>query len=262
MIEGDFQNGPNPHGGGYKTNQRGDSHLIVWDLDNNLGYELYGVSRPADPTLFPNTDGDELTKTDQKWHAAQETVWNFKTDSFRTLGATSADAAGLSILAGLARPDEAATVAQGGQGAITHALRMTLPDDDINPQYILSGIAHGEYVAGRQQSAARRTHAAEEQLTVNAVINNMPPQSQIVARDAEIRAHRRGHRQCDVVTGTSASKSASNTISQRWDLDDIFASNGLQTLTAADFEVVDLTPVVNSLSAASGHAGSLSNCQR
>jgi hypothetical protein len=101
VIEGDFQNGPNPNGGGYGVNQRGDSHLIVWDVDNNLGYELYGVTRPTDPTLFPNNADIELPHTDGLWHAAQETVWNFNMDSFRTLGMTSADAAGLSILAGL-----------------------------------------------------------------------------------------------------------------------------------------------------------------
>src|SRR5262249_11640236 len=55
VIEGDFQNGPNMNGGGYNAGQRGDSHLIVWDQDNNVAYELYGVSRPNDPTLFPNT---------------------------------------------------------------------------------------------------------------------------------------------------------------------------------------------------------------
>jgi hypothetical protein len=70
------------------------------------------------------------------WHAAQETVWYINTDQYRTLGDTSADAAGLSILAGLARPDEGLPVSQGGQGAIDHALRMTLPGSDFNPQYI------------------------------------------------------------------------------------------------------------------------------
>src|SRR5580698_5949338 len=138
VIEGDYQDGPNPYGAGYSTNdlQRGDSHLIVWDEDNNIGYELFGTSRPADTNLFPNTDGVELPHTDGLWHAAQESVWNFNTNSFRLLGETSADAAGLSILAGLARPDEGLTVVQGGQGAINHALRFTLPAGDINPQYI------------------------------------------------------------------------------------------------------------------------------
>src|SRR5208337_1611089 len=87
-------------------------------------------------TLFPNTSDVELPHTDGSWHAAQETVFNMNTDDFRTLGETSADAAGLSILAGLARPDEALPVSQGGQGVINHALRVTLPASDINPQYI------------------------------------------------------------------------------------------------------------------------------
>src|SRR5580693_1529994 len=39
VIEGDYQNGPNPNGPGYNDGQRGDSHLLVWDEDNNIGYE-------------------------------------------------------------------------------------------------------------------------------------------------------------------------------------------------------------------------------
>src|SRR5271169_4243348 len=67
VVEGDYQNGPNPNGGGYNAGQRGDSHLIVWDEDNNVGYELYGACRPADPLTF-----NEVSHTDGKWHAAQE----------------------------------------------------------------------------------------------------------------------------------------------------------------------------------------------
>jgi hypothetical protein len=48
-----------------------------------------------------------------------------KTNAFRTIGWTSADAAGLSLLAGLVRPDEALPVSQGGQGVINHAIRFT-----------------------------------------------------------------------------------------------------------------------------------------
>ena len=40
VIEGDYQNGPNTNGPGYNTGQLGDSHLIVWDEDNNIGYGL------------------------------------------------------------------------------------------------------------------------------------------------------------------------------------------------------------------------------
>ncbi len=52
VIEGDYQNGPNPNGPGYASNQRGDSHLLVWDEDNNIAYELYAVARPSDPVTL------------------------------------------------------------------------------------------------------------------------------------------------------------------------------------------------------------------
>src|SRR5437773_1265238 len=117
VLEGDFQNGPN-----VGVDSRGDSHLLVYDLDNNVAYEFYRASRPSE-----NADGH--------WHADQETVWDMKTNTFRTLGWTSADAAGLSILAGLARPDEALPTSQGGQGVINHAIRFTLQNSIILDQF-------------------------------------------------------------------------------------------------------------------------------
>src|SRR5262245_20634823 len=118
VLEGDYQNGPRPG-----VDNRGDSHLLVWDADKNIAYEFYRASRPNE-----NIDG--------KWHADQETVWDMKTNQFRTLGWTSADAAGLSILAGLVRPDEALPVSQGGQGVITHAIRFTLQNSIILNKFL------------------------------------------------------------------------------------------------------------------------------
>jgi hypothetical protein len=259
VIEGDFQNGPNTAGGGYNSGQRGDSHLIVWDEDNNVAYELYGVSRPNDPTLFPNTSGVELTKTDTAWHAAQETVWNMNTDTFSTLGATSADAAGLSILAGLARPDEALPVSQGGQGVINHALRVTLPKGDVDPQYV--------YPASHEVSATQASNHVPlgtrlrlaNNATVNALIANMPPESKAIA----VAMQQYGLIVADLgsamyVTGASATIDTvdSPNLDLTWNLNDIFASNGLEALTAGDFQVVSLTPVVTGLSATSAAPGS------
>ena len=257
VIEGDYQNGPNPNGGGYNANQRGDSHLIVWDEDNNIGHELYGATRPTDSTLFPNNGGVELSHTDGKWHAAQESVWNFNTSSFRMLGETSADAAGLSILAGLARPDEGLTVAQGGQGVINHALRFTLPSSDINPQYIYPA----SHMVSTSQGADNLPLGSRLRLkstpAVNTLISNMPPESQIIARAMQ----QYGLILADVgsamyVTGASAAVNATNGIGLTWDQNDIFASNGLKKLNAGDFDVVNFMPVVSSLSATNGPPGS------
>ncbi len=258
VVEGDYQNGPNPNGGGYDANQRGDSHLIVWDEDSNTAYELYGVTRPSDPNLFPDNNGDELPHTDGLWHAASETVWHMNTDNFRTLGYTSADAAGLSILAGLARPDEGLTVAQGGQGVINHALRMTLPAGDVNWQYIYPG----SHIVNHNQSSSNLPMGARLRLanntTVNNLINAMPPESKIIAQAMQ----KYGLVLADIgtamyVTGSSASQDANNNIAHTWNMDnDILASNGLKVLTAADFEVVNLAPIVTRLSATSGVANS------
>jgi hypothetical protein len=253
VIEGDYQNGPNPHGGGYKAGQRGDSHLIVWDEDNNIAYELYGVTRPADPTLFPNTSGVEKPHTDGLWHAAQESVWNMSADSFRPLGNTSADAAGLSILAGLARPDEGLPTSQGGQGAINHALRFTLPSGDVNPQYIYPA----SHVVNTASGSSNLPFGARLRLkntsAVNAKINSMGPEAQIIAHAMQ----QYGLVLADIgsamyVTGTSAAQDANNNISSTWDMNDVL---GLHALTASDFQVVNLRPAVTGLSASSGSAG-------
>ena len=256
VIEGDFQDGPNPNGGGYNLNQRGDSHLIVWDEDNNVAYELFGVSRPTDPTLFPNTANVELPHTDGLWHAAQESVWNMNTDSFRTLGETSADAAGLSILAGLARPDEGLPVSQGGQGAIDHALRVTLPAAAINPQYIYPGSHMVSTMQGPDNLPLGSRLRLANTPTIDSLISNMPPESQIIAHAMQ----QYGLIVADIgsamyVSGASASVDAGNNINLTWDLNDIFATNGLEALNAGDFQVVNLTPVVTGLSASSAAPG-------
>jgi hypothetical protein len=255
VIEGDFQNGPNPNGGGYNANQRGDSHLLVWDEDNNVAYELFGATRPSDPLLFPDTNGNENPHTDGRWHAAQESVWNMKTDNFRPLGNTSADAAGLSILAGLARPDEATPVSLGGQGVINHALRLTLARGDILPQYIYPGshIVSGSIASNKLPFGGRLRLMNTP--AINSIISGMGPQAQAVAHAMQ----QYGLVLADVgssmyVTGASAAEDANNNNTFTWG--DMSDALGLRNLSASDFQVVDLTPTVTGLSVAGSPVGS------
>jgi hypothetical protein len=246
VIEGDYQNGPNPSGPGYNAGQRGDSHLLVWDEDNNIGYEFYGAARPADTNLI-----SEASHTDGRWHAAQETVWNYNTNDFRTLGYTSADAAGLSILAGLARPDEGLPVSQGGQGAINHALRMTLPSGIVSDQYIFPA-SHIVTASGKLPFGSRLR--LRNNSTVNSLIATMGPESQIVAHAMQ----QYGLILADIgssmyVTGASAAVNATNRISLVWDMNDILG--GLRQITASNFDVVNLTPAVTNLSRGDGATG-------
>ena len=86
-----------------KIENGSDSHVLTIDKDNCVLYELYAASRSGGG-----------------WNAAQASKFNLKSNALRPDSWTSADAAGLPILPGLAKYDEVAS------GAITHALRFTV----------------------------------------------------------------------------------------------------------------------------------------
>ena len=237
VLEGDQQNGPTV---GLDT--RGDSHLLVYDVDNNILYEFYAASRPSE-------------NSDHQWHADQESVWNLNTNSFRTIGFTSADAAGLPILPGLARPDEALPVSQGGQGVITHALRMTLQNSVILNQFLYpaSHVAN----AGNNNAAIEPPMGARFRLKASVDISKLAPETQVIAqalKDYGLIVADNGSN--FYISGSSYSVDANNNQDLTWDDDDIqSAIDGLKSLTFSDFEVVSLTPVVTGLSTSTGSAG-------
>jgi hypothetical protein len=238
VIEGDKQNGPT-----VGLANRGDSHLIVYDVDNNIDYEFYGASRPSE-----NSDG--------MWHAAQKSVWNLNTNTFRTLGWTSADAAGLPILPGLARPDEALPTSQGGQGVINHAIRMTLANSIILDQFLYpaSHVAN----SGNTDAAIQPPMGARLRLKANVDISGLDPESRAIAqamKDYGLIVADNGSN--FYISGASYSVDANNNFALTWNNNDIQSSTqGLKSLTFSDFEVVNTTPIVTGLSASSGAAGS------
>jgi IPT/TIG domain len=238
VLEGDNQNGPL-----VGLDNRGDSHLIVWDEDNNIAYEFYNASRPSE-----NTDG--------QWHAAQESVWDMKTNTFRTLDWTSADAAGLAILPGLVRPDEALPVNQGGQGVIDHAIRITLQNNIILDQFLYPA----SHVAnpGNANPAVQPPMGARLRLKANVDISMLDPESKIIAQAMKTYGVIVADNGSNFyASGASYSVDANNHLALTWNDDDIQDStHGLKSLTFSDFEVVDTTPAVTGLSTASGPSGS------
>jgi uncharacterized repeat protein (TIGR01451 family) len=82
----------------------GDRHILMVEQSTCKLYELY--------SSYPNGDGT--------WRAGSGAIFNLNSNTLREDGWTSADAAGLPILPGLARYDEVAA------GAINHALRFTV----------------------------------------------------------------------------------------------------------------------------------------
>jgi hypothetical protein len=236
ILEGDYQNGPKAG-----LANRGDSHLLVYDVDNNVAYEFFATSRPGE-----NRDG--------QWHADQETVWDMKANTFRTVGWTSADAAGLSILAGLVRPDEALPVSQGGQGAINHAIRLTLQNSVILDQFLYPA----SHIANSGNNAAvQPPMGARFRLKASVDISGLNPEARIVAqamKDYGLIVADNGSN--FYFSGASYAVDGNNAQSATWDDNDIQDTrNGLKSLHFNDFEVVDLTPVVSGLSAQVGPAG-------
>jgi len=80
-----------------------DMHMLILDTDNCTDYETFAT-----------------VDTRSGWTAANGAVWPLNTNALRPEGWTSADAAGLPILAGLVRYDEVQA------GALNHAVRFTM----------------------------------------------------------------------------------------------------------------------------------------
>jgi len=93
-----------PIEGGYGSS--GDRHVIVVDRDTCTDYELYAA--------YPHDHG-------LRWSAGSGAIFNLRSNHLRPATWTSADAAGLPILPGLARYSDLAA------GGIDHALRFTAP---------------------------------------------------------------------------------------------------------------------------------------
>jgi hypothetical protein len=82
----------------------GDRHALLLDRDRCKLYELFAV--------YPKAGGG--------WRAGSGAIFDLRSNRLRPAGWTSADAAGLAILPGLARYDEVK------RGRIDHALRFTV----------------------------------------------------------------------------------------------------------------------------------------
>ena len=225
VIEGDTASGPAAPSG------RGDSHLIVYDKDANVAYELYQAVRPNE-TSFPYGG----THPTGKWGAYQISVWDMTKNSFRQVGKTSADAAGLSILAGLARPDEANPTSKGGQGAITHAIRMTVSQ------------TKDAFVYPASHQASSRTDSDLPRMGERFRLKS----SFVIPTtwSAEAKAIATAMKEYGMIVADNGSDMFfSGMPSTDWNMS---AVRQVQSMRATDFEVVDLTPVVSGLSVASG----------
>lgn len=202
-VAGESDRGPYPvprnaliEGG---PNSGGDRHVTVYDPARCRAYELYAAR--------PSGSG---------WHAYSGAVWDLRSNRMRTLGWTSADAAGLSILAGLVRYDEVAA------GHVDHAIRMTVQ------------FTQRAFIWPASHRASSRTDAnlppmgLRLRLKAGVDVSRMPPQARVVAEALK--------RYGAIIADNGSSWYFSGTQDSRWNNDQIDA---LKKLHGSDFEVVD-----------------------
>ncbi len=103
---------PVPLTAAIEANGVGDSHVLTVDIENSRVYEMYNSSQSG-----------------SGWEASCGAVFDLKTNTYRTEGWTSADAAGLPILPCLVRYDEVAS------GKIDHCIRFSLSKPKVYKGY-------------------------------------------------------------------------------------------------------------------------------
>jgi hypothetical protein len=121
--------GPYPIPANPKLEPARDAHLLVVQQGECKLYEIYNA--------LPQPDGT--------WTGSSGAIFDLRLNTLRPDGWTSADAAGLPILPGLVRYEEAAS------GAIRHAIRLTVPRT-----------RRGFYLWPARHYAARRGQEAEQ----------------------------------------------------------------------------------------------------
>jgi hypothetical protein len=162
-------------------------------------YELFGARRDAAGA----------------WTAQSGAVWNLRSDALRPAGWTSADAAGLPIMAGLVRYEEVAA------GRIDHAIRITVPRSQ--DRYLWPARhAAGSAGAGLPPMGLR--------LRLKAAVNvaGLPAQARVIATAMKTYGV--------IVADNGSPWYVTGTEDPRWDND---ALNALKTLTGSQFEAVD-----------------------
>jgi hypothetical protein len=179
----------------------GDRHVIVVDRSRCRLYELYAA--------YPQDGG-------ARWRAGSGAVWNLRTNRLRPRGWTSADAAGLPILPGLARYDEVR------RGRIDHALRITVPR--TRRTYIYPA----RHFASNSSDPNLPAMGQRVRLKRGFDVSRFPRQTRVVLRALK--------RYGAIVADNGSAWYVSGAPSKGWNNDDLYS---LGRVRGSDFEVVD-----------------------
>ena len=193
-----------PIEGGSKST--GDRHILIVDRDNCMLYEAW--------SSYPQSNGS--------WKAGSGAVYNLRSNDLRPDGWTSADAAGLPILPGLVRYDEAAS------GAINHAIRFTA--DDTRNTYVWPA----RHYASDETSLAIPPMGQRFRLKASVNISSFP---------LPVRAILQAFKTYGLILADNGSSwYISGVPDERWDNDQLAEAFG--QLQGSDFEAVNVSSLM------------------
>jgi hypothetical protein len=203
---------------GYPNPGSGDRHVLVVDKSNCFLYELY--------SSYPQSSS---------WNADSGAVWDLLSDEQRPYTWTSADAAGLPIFVGLVRYDEVAA------GAINHAIRFTLPNSSAGftpPASHWAATSTNTYAPpmGTRLRLKASFDVSGYSATNQVILNAMKKYGLILADNGSAM----------YISGTP---------DDRWNNSDLHLLNGA---TAADFDVIEISPLYTSANVPTGNSPTIS----
>jgi hypothetical protein len=204
---------------GYPNPGSGDRHVLVLDKSNCFLYELYSSYSQA-----------------SSWNADSGAVWDLLSDEQRPYTWTSADAAGLPIFPGLVRYDEVAA------GTIHHAIRFTLPSTSAGftpPASHSAATSSSTYAPPMgMRLRLKASFDVSSYSAANQVILNAMKKYGLILAD------------------NGSAMYISGAPDDRWNNSDLHLLNGA---TAADFDVIALSPVYTNSNYPTGPAPTISN---
>ena len=197
---------------GYPAPGNGDRHVLVLDNNNCWLYELY--------SSYPNA---------ASWNAGSAAIWDLTADEQRPYTWTSADAAGLPIFAGLARYDEVAA------GQINHALRFTLQSSRA------AFVPPASHWAANSSNANAVPMGMRLRLKASFDISSFSTANQVILTALKKYGM--------IMADNGSSMYISGAPDDNWNNDDL---HNLGSVTAADFDVIEMSPVYTSANVPSG----------
>jgi hypothetical protein len=197
--------GPYPIPASPKIESGSDAHLLLWDTQGCRLYEIFDTS----------TSGGQ-------WYGGSGAIWDLRSNALRPAGWTSADAAGLPILPGLARYEEVAA------GAILHALRFTAP------RTCAGYIYPARHEAGSDSCTTSPPMGLRIRLKAAVDISGFGPQAQVIL----LALKRYGM----LLADNGSAMYVTGAPSASWDDDQLHAFGQLH---GSDFEVVDTSSLRN-----------------